>query len=173
MGRGSTGAKSGLVAGIIYGIILSVLTEIILFAEKTTIIAVLDVYASDLSNSVITITASQLYSAEVFFAPVGIIIEGIIGGLILGAIFGLSVNKLPGKNDKVKGMVFGIILWIIFDVLFGLESRSEYGNTYFVLSVIAGLVAVIIYGYILGLLFNRWWVDPDKIKQNETFTFNN
>jgi hypothetical protein len=173
MGRGSTGAKSGLVAGIIYGIILSVLTEIILFAEKTTIMAVLDVYASDLSNSVIKITASQLYSAEVTLAPVGIVIEGIIGGLVLGGIFGLSVNKIPGKNDKVKGMVFGIILWIIFDVLIGLGSRSEYGNTYFVLSVIAGLLAVIIYGYLLGLLFNRWWVDPEKIKQNETFTFNN
>lgn len=61
-------------------------------------------------------------------APVGLVLEGIIGGLILGAIFGIVVLRLPGKNDKIKGMAFGLILWILVDVLIGYFSRSEYGN---------------------------------------------
>ena len=173
MGRGSTGAKAGAVAGIIYGIILSVLTEVILFVEKSTVMAALAIYAKEFSSSIITLTASGLYNSEVVIEPVALIIEGIIGGLILGAIFGMAVHKLPGRNDKVKGIGFGIILWVLFDVLLGLGNRAEFGNTYFLLTVVAGLVAVIIYGYLLGLLFGKWWVDPSKVQQNESFMYNN
>jgi hypothetical protein len=173
MGRGSTGAKAGVVAGIIYGIILTVLSEIILFVEKSTVMAALTVYAKDLSNSAITITASEIYNSEILIAPVGLIIEGIIGGLILGAIFGLVVHKLPGRNDKVKGIAFGIILWVLFDVLLGLGDRAELGNIYYLLTVISGLVGVVIYGYLLGLLFGKWWVEPSTVNQNESFTYNN
>lgn len=172
MGRGSTGAKAGAVAGILYGAVLAVLTEIILYVEKSSIMSALSVYAKEFSSSVITISASSIYNSEVTIAPVGLIIEGIIGGLILGAIFGLAVHRIPGRNDKAKGIAFGIILWLIFDVLLGLLSRSEYGNTYYVLTVVAGLVSVVIYGYILGVLFGKWWVEPSSQKQNDTFKFN-
>jgi len=166
MGRGSTGAKAGLVAGIIYGIILSVLFEVVLFVEKSTVMAALAVYAKDLSNSSTTITASEIYHSVILIVPIGFMIEGIFGGLILGAIFGFTVQKLPGRNDKVKGIAFGIILWLLFDVLVGLGNRSEFGNTYYLLTVIGGLVGVVIYGYLLGLLFRKWWVEPSTVKQN-------
>ena len=172
MGRGSTGAKAGAVAGILYGAVLAVLTEIILYVEKSSIMSALSVYAKEFSTSVITISASSIYNSEVTIAPVGLIIEGIIGGLILGAIFGVAVHRIPGRNDKVKGIAFGLILWILFDVLLGLLSRSEYGNTYYVLTVVAGLVSVVIYGYVLGVLFGKWWVEPSSQKQNDTFKFN-
>ena len=172
MGRGSTGAKAGAVAGILYGAVLAVLTEIILYVDKSSIMSALSVYAKEFSSSVITISASSLYNSEVTIEPVALIIEGIIGGLILGAIFGLAVHRIPGRNDKVKGIAFGLILWILFDVLLGLLSRSEYGNTYYVLTVVAGLVSVVIYGYILGVLFGKWWVEPSSQKQNDTFQFN-
>ena len=172
MGRGSTGAKAGAVAGILYGAVLAVLTEIILNVDKSSIMSALSVYAKEFSSSVITISASSLYNSEVIIEPVALVIEGIIGGLILGAIFGLAVHRIPGRNDKVKGIAFGIILWLLFDVLFGFLSRSEYGNTYYVLTVIAGLVSVVIYGYVLGVLFGKWWVEPSSQKQNDTFQFN-
>jgi len=106
-------------------------------------------------------------------APIGLIIEGINGGLILGVIFCLAVHKLPGRNDKVKGIAFGIILWLLFDVLLGVGNRSELGNTYYLLTVIAGVIGVVIYGYLLGLLFGKWWVEPSTVTQNETFMYNN
>ncbi len=172
MGRGTTGAKAGAVAGILYGVVLSVLTEIILFVDKSSIMSALSVYAKDFSTAGITLSASSLYNSEVAIAPVGLIIEGIIGGLILGAIFGLAVHRIPGRNDKVKGVAFGIILWLLFDVLLGFLSRTEYGSTYYVLTVAAGLVSVAIYGYVLGALFGKWCVEPSPQEQKDTFQFN-
>ncbi len=172
MGRGSTGAKAGVVAGIAYGILGAIFTLVILIVDKSAIIAALDAYASTLSSLGFKASGSALYSTELLTAPVGAVIEGIVGGIILGAIFGLSVHKIPGRNEKVKGMVFGFILWFIFTVLMGLFSRTEFGNTYYLLTVLTGLVSVVVYGYILGALFGKWWVEPSSHVQTESFNVN-
>ncbi|MHB1470312.1 MAG: DUF6789 family protein [Thermoplasmataceae archaeon] len=172
MGRGSTGAKAGVVAGIAYGILGAIFTLVILIVDKSAIIAALDAYASTLSSLGLKTSGSALYSTELLTAPVGAVIEGIVGGIILGAIFGLAVHKIPGRNDKVKGMVFGFILWFIFTVLMGLFSRTEFGNTYYLLTVLTGLVSVVVYGYILGALFGKWWGEPSSQVQTESFNVN-
>lgn len=173
MGRGSTGAKAGAVAGIVYGILIAIFGIIILTVEKTQIISALNSYIAGLKVSgAIQLDAQSLYNLALTVLPVTSLIEGIIGGLILGAIFGLAVHRIPGSNDKVKGIVFGLILWLLFTVLLGLSSRAEYGNDYYLLSVVTGLISVVVYGYLLGALFGKWWVEPSSHKEKESFQIN-
>ena len=64
MGRGSTGAKAGVVAGIAYGILGAIFTLVILIVDKSAIIAALDAYASTLSSLGLKASGSALYSTE-------------------------------------------------------------------------------------------------------------
>ena len=70
---------------------------VILIVDKSAIIAALDAFVSTLSSLGLKTSGSALYSTELLAAPVGAVIEGIVGGIILGAIFGLSVHKIPGR----------------------------------------------------------------------------
>ncbi len=159
MGRASTGAKSGLVAGLIWGIISAVFTVIALIAVKQEIINALNTY---LSGNTLGLTADSVYNVLLITAPVIDVITGLIGGLILGAIYGWGVNRIPGKNDKIKGMVFGIILWLIFSVALNLGSITEYGLAYYLFTITGGFIGAIVYGYILGTFFGKWWKEPGQ-----------
>ena len=106
------------------------------------------------------ITANSLYSLIIIIAPVGSVIVGLIGGAILGLIFAWAVGKLPGRNDKVKGVIFGMILWILFDVLFGLGSITEYGSLYYIVDIAGGFVGALAFGYVIGILYGKWSLQP-------------
>ena len=161
MGEYGTGAKSGLVAGLVYGIISGIIAVIGLSLAKTEIIATLNKYIANYPTLVSAgITANSLYSLIIIIAPVGSVIVGLIGGAILGLIFAWAVGKLPGRNDKVKGLIFGMILWILVDVLFGLGSITEYGSLYYIVDIAGGFVGALAFGYVIGILYGKWSLQP-------------
>ena len=160
MGRASTGAKSGLVAGLVWGIISALVTAVALIALKQYIINALNSYISGNSAAQqLGLTANELYNTVLIIGPVSDIIVGLIGGMILGAIYGWGVNKIPGENYKIKGVVFGIILWII-GAAFSALSAGEYGVLYTVFNLAGGFVGAIVYGYLLGTFYEKWSREP-------------
>ena len=161
MGEYGTGAKSGLVAGLVYGIISGIIAAVGITLAKSEIIATLNKYIANYPTLVSAgITANSLYSAILILLPVISIIVGLIGGAILGLIFAWAVGKLPGRNDKVKGIIFGMILWILFDVLFGLGSITEYGSLYYIVDIAGGFVGALAFGYVIGILYGKWSLQP-------------
>ena len=160
MGRASTGAKSGLVAGLVWGIISAIFTAVALIALKQDIINALNSYISGNSAAQqVGLTANDLYNTVLVIGPVADIIVGLIVGMILGAIYGWGVNKIPGENYKVKGVVFGIILWLI-SAAFSAQSVGEYGILYTVFNLAGAFVGAIVYGYLLGTFYEKWSKEP-------------
>jgi len=151
MGRAIDGAKSGLVAGIPYGIILAIASYFTTVALKSTIIQAL---TKDLpSNS--PFTPEQLYSITLLIDPIIVTVAGIVGGLILGAIYGWVFPRLPGGRALVKGLIFGIILWVIVSVLAGL-GNLQYSPGFYIAQVGVGLAASVIFGWLLGYFYARF-----------------
>ena len=84
--------------------------------------------------------------------PAGIIID-LIYGFVMGAIFLVLFNALPGSSGLIKGVSFGLIIWF-FRVLMGvLSSWMMYNIPLRTLLYIAltGLVEMLIIGILYGL----------------------
>lgn len=159
MGSAGNGAKAGLIAGIAYGIVLGITSYFTLVSEKSTVIA--DITSSLPSNT--SFTPEQLYNIALIAAPVVVIIVGVIGGLILGAIYGKLVERIPGGSTVIKGVMFGVVLWFLGSVLLDVRDLSEYGVVYYLTDVATGLVGALIFGVLLGYFYGRF------IKPKETY----
>lgn len=171
MSNATTGLKAGVVAGLLYGIIDGIFAYLGLTIFKSVVMAALQKEAATESALLhVTITAQTLYNGAVAVSLVVAIVVGIIGGLILGAIFGALYNKIPGKSGPVKGLVFGFILWILLNVLFGLPNIGTYNLTYYLFGIGGGIIAALVYGYLIGTLFGKWTVVPQK-QEEELQTF--
>ena len=93
-----------------------------------------------------------------------VIIAGVIGGLILGAIYGKLVEKIPGGSTVIKGIIFGAVLWLLVSVLGGLGNYGQYGAEYYLANVAAGLLGALIFGVLLGYFYGRF------LRPKETYT---
>jgi len=155
MGSAVTGLKAGVLAGIVYGAILAVISYFSVQGMKDTIIA--SIQNALPANS--TITAEGAYELALTLAPVAAVIVGILGGLLLGAIYGWLVEKIPGGSYSVKGLFFGVALWFIFSVLLGL-GNLEYGVVDYLTGLATGIVPALIFGFILGYLYGRFLPKP-------------
>jgi hypothetical protein len=151
IGKSDRWAKSGLVAGIPYGIILAIGTYFTTLSMKQTIIQAI---TQDLPSSS-PYTPDQLFSITLLVEPVIVIAVGVVGGLILGAIYGWAFRRIPGGTALVKGVIFGILLWVLFSVLGGLDN-SQYGIGYYSTQVAIGLVASLLFGWLLGYFYGRF-----------------
>jgi hypothetical protein len=151
MGRSVDGAKAGLVAGIPYGIILAIASYFTTLALKQVIIQAL---TNDIpSNS--PFTPRQLYGIALLVDPIVVTIGGVLGGLVLGAIYGWAFPRLPGGRPVVKGIIFGMILWVLLSVLGGL-GNIQYSLGYYFVQVGVGLGASLIFGWLLGYFYGRF-----------------
>jgi hypothetical protein len=159
MGSAGNGAKAGVVAGIAYGIILGIVSYFTLLSTKSTVISVL---SQDLpSNS--PFTPDQLFGIALLLTPVIVIIAGVIGGLILGAIYGKVIERIPGGSTIIKGIIFGAILWLLVSVLGGI-GNIRYGLQYYLVQVGVGLAGALLFGVLLGYFYGRF------MRPKETYT---
>ncbi len=144
------GAKAGLVAGIVWGITVAVL-----------LISLLTIFKSDVLNSISTVptvnmTPDQLYTITLEFGAGFAVLTGIIGGVVLGAVFAAVYQfYLKSSSIRIRGLVFGIVLWLI-DLGINGTGGSASGVEYFTISIIGYLAASLLYGYLLGYLFERF-----------------
>jgi hypothetical protein len=160
MGSAGNGAKAGLVAGIAYGVVLGIVSYFTLISIKSTVIA--DITKSMPSNT--SFTPDQIFSIALLIAPVVVVIFGIIGGLVLGAIYGKLVERIPGGSPLIKGIMFGAVLWLLVSVLLGLGNIGEYGLEYYLANLATGLVGALIFGVLLGYFYGRF------MRPKETYT---
>ncbi len=159
MGSTGNGAKAGLVAGVAYGIVLGIVSYFTLVSIKSTVIT--DITNSLPANS--TFTPDQVYNIALLIAPVFVIIVGVIGGLILGAIYGKLLERIPGGSPVIKGIIFGLVLWLLSSVIGGLGNLGEYGLEYYLANLGTGLVGALIFGVLLGYFYGRF------IRPKETY----
>ncbi len=153
MGSAGNGAKAGLVAGIVYGVILAIVSYFTLVADKSTIIA--DITKS-MPASETTFTPDQIYSIALVAAPIVVVVLGVLGGLVLGAIYGKVFERVPGMTSLVKGIIFGVVLWLLISVLGDLGDYGTYGALYYLSEVGTGLVGALIFGAVLGYFYSRF-----------------
>ena len=144
------GAKAGLIAGLIWGIIVGALLATLLTLFKSDVLAGI----SQIPNN--PMSPEELYTITLEFGVGASISLGIIGGLILGAIFAAVYNAyLRNSSIRLRGLVFGVVLWLIDLGLNGGGGLAS-GDEYFAISLIGYLVASLIYGYLLGYFFERF-----------------
>ncbi len=151
MGSTGDGAKAGLVAGIPYGVVEAILVYVSLVSSKTSIEAAIAKSIPANTN----LTASQLYSITLLIAPAVVVVFGVIGGLILGAIYGWKYEKIPGKTSLVKGLVLAAILWVLLSVLGGLGNLQD-GATVYLTQVGTGLGTALLFGVVLAYFYGRF-----------------
>ena len=99
MGSTGNGAKAGIVAGIAYGVILAVVSYFTLLSIKSTVITAITKALP--ANS--QFTPDQLFNIALVVAPIFVVIVGVVGGLILGAIYGKVLERIPGKSPVIEG----------------------------------------------------------------------
>jgi hypothetical protein len=151
LGSASTGAKAGLLAGILYGVVLAVLSYVTLTADKSQIVSVL---SKNLPANT-PFTPEELYGLTLLLGPVVAAGEGLIGGLIVGAIYGKLFERIPGNTALVKGILVAFVLWFVLSVLAGL-GNLEYGVGVYLRSVGVDLLSALLFGVLLGYFFGRF-----------------
>lgn len=69
-----------------------------------------------------------------------IIVKGILGGVLLGALYAIVYERVPTANNIIKGIIWWIVLWVLFAVppLAILAAGAEAYAVSFVLCVIQG-----------------------------------
>ena len=85
-------------------------------------------------------------------APAGIIID-IVYGFVIGFIFLLLYNALPGNTGLIKGIVFALIIWF-FRVLMSVLTNWMIFNVpiaALLYIAITGLIEMIILGIVYGV----------------------
>ncbi|MDA4122751.1 MAG: hypothetical protein OK456_06180 [Thaumarchaeota archaeon] len=162
MGSSGDGAKAGLVAGIPYGIVEAIIVYLSLVSSKASIETA--IAKSIPPNS--GLTANQLYSITLLIAPAVVVIFGVIGGLILGAIYGWKYEKIPGKTSMVKGLVLAGILWVLLSVLGGLGNLQDGAGVYLT-QVGTGLGTALLFGFVLAYFYDRF-VAAEKVMMGPT-----
>jgi len=144
------GVKAGALSGLIYGIFAALATYAVLTLFKAEIIAEIEKVLPPIGP----LTPEEVYALATIMTPGFIFIAGVVGGLILGAIYGWSYEKIPGKAPLVKGLVFGFIAWIALYVLLGVGTLG-YGTLFYASYVVSGLFVSIVFGVLLGAFYAR------------------
>ena len=152
MGSTGNGAKAGLIAGIAYGAIIGVVSYFTLLSIKSTVIT--SIAKSLPSNT--PFTPDQLFNIALIVTPIFVVIAGLVGGLILGAIYGKLLERIPGGTTMIKGIIFGVALWVLVSVLGGLGDLSSYGLEYYLANLGAGLLGALVFGVLLGYFYGRF-----------------
>ena len=148
MGKASTGAKAGLISGLIYSALNAALAYYSVLKLKEFIISTIE--ESLPPNT--PVSAEEAYGLALMMAPIGAFIFGLLLAVIVGAIFGVLYERLPGGKGVSKGLFIGIALWVISLIL---NLRSTYMPTLW-FSLISGLVLSLVYGVLLGSLYDRF-----------------
>ncbi len=149
--------KSGFLSGIFYGLSSAIVTYSFFTMYKDSIINAIN--ATLPQNS--TISASELYETVLRLSPIMNLTVGIIGGLMLGIVYGVVHERIPLKSYLIKGVLISFIAWII----------TNTSNIAFLLNgdyyVISSLVVALISGGLLGFLYGHFSPKPSAIASSE------
>jgi hypothetical protein len=95
----------------------------------------------------------------VLIAPAFEAIVAIIGGIIIGALYGRFFEKVPGSTAIKKGILVGLVLWFLVSILAGL-SNLRYGVAVYLGDAGVGIVTALLFGYLLGYFYGRFIRPP-------------
>ncbi len=143
-------AKAGTIAGLGAGGILALGQAIAFYLPGGTRDEILNTPLDPGS----AFTIEELLILTLAIVILGGLLEGTIGGAILGLIFS-ALNKRVLKNYdlKAKALLFGFALWIL-----SLVNEASNGESGLLMSINIGLglAAGLAYGYLLGRFFPRF-----------------
>lgn len=150
MGKVVDGLKAGLVAGTVFGVILAVIGYFTLIYMKDELISLISADPLKLD-----LVAEQIYNMALAVGLVMAFAGGILGGLILGAVFGWGYEKIPGRKPVYKGLVFGVILWLVSGVLSSLFIARSL-TIYTVTNMAINFSLATIFGILVGFFYRRF-----------------
>jgi hypothetical protein len=153
------GLKSGAVAGVFYGILAGVVTVLFMILNKEKVMQGIQAVLSQ--NAQIPIPAEQLYSITLIASLPSSVIGGLLVGAIFGAIFVLMKNELIGKNAKIQGISLAILLFIALGVAELLGPENAIGAFFMIRFSSLPLVplsfgAFLCLGYFMGVFWDRF-----------------
>jgi hypothetical protein len=161
----SRGIKAGLIAGIVWGAIVAIVLATLLTVYKS------DVLSSISTTPQVNMTTDQLYTITLEFGSGAAVGTGIIGGIILGAIFA-AVYRLYMKGSSIatRGLVFGIVLFLI-DLVINFNGGEGSGMDYFTILILGYLGASLVFGYLLGYLFERFKPSTPRVQGSQDTSY--
>ena len=125
-----SGSKLGIIVGIIQGISTILLINLV--------------------------TDVLYYRGNIFVLFIISIIGGIFGGYIVGHIYEMKYNSLPGSTNITKGIavspIFWILSWLLFAILVDLIGYMHV----WVAMTLMGLIFSIVWGILIGYLWNKF-----------------
>ncbi len=144
-------AKAGTIAGTGSGAILA-LGQLIAFYQPGGL-------REEILNTPLDpgspFTLDQLLILALMVVILAGLLEGTIGGAILGLVFSaLNRRVLKNYDLKAKALIFGFAIWLLS--LAGNISTDEPGTMLLPINIGLGLVAGLVYGYLLGIFFPRF-----------------
>lgn len=143
-------ARAGTIAGLGAGGILAIGQAIAFYLPGGTRDEILNTPLDPGS----TFTIEELLILALLIVVLGGLLEGTIGGAILGLIFSLVNKRLLKNYDvKAKAVIFGLALWVLSLVN---EVSNDESGVLMSISIGLGLAAGLVYGYLLGVLFPRF-----------------
>lgn len=146
MGKATTGAKAGLLSGLVYSTINAALAYYSILRLKEFIISTIE------ENLPPNTPVEDAYNLALMMAPIGTFIFGLLLAMIIGTMFGVLYERLPGGKGISKGFFIGVALWFISLVL-NFRSMQMSGLLF---SLISGLILSLIYGVLLGGIYDRF-----------------
>ena len=103
------GLKSGIAAGSVYGLLAGFVSLAIVVLMREEIIKQIQAQFAKLPYE-IPVTAEDVYPVTLAMSVPGSVIGGLIVGGILGIVFLLLHDQLPGRDPARKGLCFSLLM---------------------------------------------------------------
>lgn len=157
MGSFFAGIKAGTLGGIIYVGGMAVFNVVLLYADKQSVLNLINSQYSSIcatgSNSTISSAESCFQSVVSVDVPYIAFVAFFIA-LIYSGVFGMFYDSLPAKAATWRGETFGAIIALNL-IFFGFsgfyfDSASAAATSAFVIAW------TILFGYVLGMLYKKY-----------------
>lgn len=133
-----------LLKGVVAGLVATVVLSMIMYVKG--LMGVMP------ELNVIVMLADMMKSSATM-AWVG---HFMIGAVVWGALFALSVEKLPGSSNLMKGVVFGVGAWLLMMIaVMPMAGAGAFGMKLGMMAPLMTLMLHIIFGAVLGGVFGK------------------
>lgn len=135
------GTVSGLSSGAIIGFGYSILTYISLAANAQRAVAIL---MDQLKISFQE--AAEIYGRIILYSMVSVFFSTLLLGILIGLIYGITYENIPGKTPSLKGLSTGLISGLTYALLQWSFSKSNFFMVF---------LATLLTAYFASLFYNR------------------